>query len=849
MGGSSLRWTRRAVRALAVGSLLALLGAGCGSGSLKDGGVGGRGGSAGGGAGGASSGGSGEAGSGQSGSVGGGGSGAVDGSVSADAGLDGGAVAPVPCVPSSTIAGDLDPVWSFALGVGGVGGMKLDGHGNLIVMGSTYVSTLTVGRQTLPVSPDRTNRAFVLSIDPSGKLLWSRLFPGDWGPGAFAFDGAGNIYLLGSQYVSATPADLGNGPISAPGVLAKLDAQGNTLWSHGLDDFLGPTIDELGQPALDVDPTTGQIAIAGLIYSSTGSYQPPFVAFYDGSGNYLSSLAPTSATTSMSIAVAFDGAGNLAVAGTTQPTPSQATPNPLPIQSAYVEKLDPTHAVRWSLALGDDTTVSELVAAGPRTFVSGTFGASLSLGGTTITSQGLGDAFIATIDDGATAPTTGLLARYPGYKNAITGLITDGHGGLWASGAIDTFVDFGTGMIAPTADVALHLDGTGRTVASGAFPAGAGAYSQRPVGTDAAGNLYFFGSFSNALDLGTGTLVDPSTSYPSLFLAKYGRTPATIQARSCPPPSGAVLTGGQSPAPAIMAIAGQTLAFTTGTETLTVPLGGGAPSVLAAAQKRTIGLAVAGSTVYWANAGSNAWEGPASNGSIVSAPLAGGTPTVLADGQNGPAGIAVDDTNVYWITSGPPAGSTATGAGVWAVPLGGGGTPRLLAAAVSPVGPIAAAGGMVVFAAGSKIMKVSSAGGDAAAIATTDRQVTGIALDGSAVYWTDADSQRTDRSSDDGRVHRATQDGASSSILASGQAAPGGLSLVAGTLTWCNAGGYQTSGTEYLAGVWSIPAAGGTPTALASGLVAAGPCAADGAHVAWVASDGKGNWKLSVHAR
>jgi hypothetical protein len=232
-------------------------------------------------------------------------------------------------------------------------------------------------------------------------------------------------------------------------------------------------------------------------------------------------------------------------------------------------------------------------------------------------------------------------------------------------------------------------------------------------------------------------------------------------------------------------------------------------------------LAVAGSTVYWANAGSETWEGPASNGSIVSAPLAGGTPIVLADGQSGPMGIAVDDANVYWTTSGThapggTAGSTAS-AGVWALPLGGG-TPRSLASGAA--GQIAAAGGVVVFVAGNQIMKVSPTGGDAVAIATTDRQVTSIALDGSAVYWTDADSERTDRSYDDGRVRRATLDGASSSVLASAQAQPGGLSLAAGTLT-----------------------------TIASGLVKVGPCAADGAHVAWVVPDGRGNWKLIVQPR
>ena len=763
-------------------------------------------------------------------------------------GPDGGASV---CLPWPSIVGDLEPQWSSALGEGNAGGMKLDAQGNLIVVGSGF-GALTVGGETFTGPTNSTNHPFVLALDPNGKVLWQRIFNDNWTPTDFALDGAGDIYVAGTQgsYVPS-PADLGTGPISGPAILAKLDSQGNTIWSHGLQDFLDPAANEVLPLVLAVDPT-GQIAIAGGVYGAVA--RTSFLAWYDASGAYAGSVLPPSGTAPAS--VAFDAAGNLVVAGSFQGTLGLGQPLTSLNGSAFATKMDAAHNVLWSLALGEFTGMDAVATDGSRTFLAGTFSGSLTLGGATVVSQGLSDIYVATIDDGA-PPSTSLLARYPAGNDHLDALAPDGSGGLWAAGEIADFVDFGTGPIAPVSDVVLHLDGTGRTATSAAFPLlGGGPLSPRSVAADAQGDAYLFGTFDGAIDLGGGVVGPTDNAFDSdVFLVKLSPGSAALSVRSCPPPAGALLGTGGSILPTLMALAGPTLAFTTGTETMTVPIAGGAPTILATAQKHTVGLSVAGPTIFWANAGTPSLGGPGNDGSIVSVPLAGGTPTVLAEGQSTPVAIAADDNNVYWTTAGVQSGVTTTtpNGAVWLVPIGGG-TPSMLASGLAYVGPIAVAGGVVVFAAGAssqgmQIMKAAPGGGGAVSLASAEQTVivTAVAIDGTAVYWTEADSPSIDASNNDGLLRRVTLDGGT--ILAHQQPGPFDLALVGDTLDWCNSGGFDNGGSENSAGVWSISATGGAATAIVSALPTIGSCTADAAHVAWTAFDGNGDWKLIVQAR
>ena len=344
-----------------------------------------------------------------------------------------------------------------------------------------------------------------------------------------------------------------------------------------------------------------------------------------------------------------------------------------------------------------------------------------------------------------------------------------------------------------------------------------------------------------------------------VFLGKYSDGAAAIPNRTCPPPAGALL-GGSTSIPHLAALAGQTLVLSTGDEIMTVPVSGGPPAVLADAQKNVIGLVVQNGTILWANAGPTSGV-PANQGSIVSMPLAGGTPTVLAGQLSLLQGIAADDENVYWTIGGPrnlvQAGAAPQGA-VWKLPLTGG-APTQLAGPFDYVGPVAAANGTVIFAAGTgpnvggaggvasdggappdgvQILAVPSTGGTPTPLASTDRAVTAIVADAATAYWLDAESLGVNHTNGDGRVRRAALDGTTTDVLASGLSRPSGLTLTGTTLTWCNP-----------SGILSVPTAGGSPTSDVAGLDLVYACAADAAHLAWVQSDTPEGWKTLVTPR
>jgi hypothetical protein len=116
------------------------------------------------------------------------------------------------------------------------------------------------------------------------------------------------------------------------------------------------------------------------------------------------------------------------------------------------------------------------------------------------------------------------------------------------------------------------------------------------------------------------------------------------------------------------------------------------------------GSIVDATSVYWVNGGDAVDGGHVRNtGRILSVPIGGGVLTTLATGQNFPVGLALDGTSVYWANEG-----------------------------VDVFGDHAFAGDFLRGA----VLKMPIAGGTPVMLASGQAGPTGVAVDGTSVYWT-----------------------------------------------------------------------------------------------------------------
>jgi sugar lactone lactonase YvrE len=151
-----------------------------------------------------------------------------------------------------------------------------------------------------------------------------------------------------------------------------------------------------------------------------------------------------------------------------------------------------------------------------------------------------------------------------------------------------------------------------------------------------------------------------------------------------------------------------------------VPLTGGASTVVASAQDAVSGIAVDATSVYWT-----------ARYNVMKVSLAGGTPTSLASAAYGTA-IAVNGTSVYWFNS----GSGPVSSSVKKVALAGG-TPTPLASALS-VSSMAADANNVYWTNPNDgtVVKVASDGVTLTTLVSQQSGPSSIAVDATSVYWT-----------------------------------------------------------------------------------------------------------------
>jgi len=180
-----------------------------------------------------------------------------------------------------------------------------------------------------------------------------------------------------------------------------------------------------------------------------------------------------------------------------------------------------------------------------------------------------------------------------------------------------------------------------------------------------------------------------------------------------------------------------------------------------------------GNTLYFAT---NTYES-ATSGAIMSVPLGGGSPTMVADNQefsmnSGGPSIAVSGSNVYWTTATDIVTAPTTGGNVatFAANQYAGG---IVADATNVYWTSELSGGIVV--------QQSITGGSSITLATSQYSPYAMALDSTTVYWGTAQGGT-------GTVVKVPIGGGTQVTLAMNQAQPFGIALNSTTVFWIDYG-------------------------------------------------------------
>jgi hypothetical protein len=157
---------------------------------------------------------------------------------------------------------------------------------NAIYVAGQFKGAIDFGDQTIDSqakSSESYGPAFLTKLDPSGTPLWSKVLgaPADVFSASVAIDPAGNVILA---LVADEPVDFGNGPLQPnaedAALVAKLDPDGNALWSRNLL-APDPEVFKFWDVAVAADGE-GNIVVSG----TTGGYLPNMVvAKLDPDGN------------------------------------------------------------------------------------------------------------------------------------------------------------------------------------------------------------------------------------------------------------------------------------------------------------------------------------------------------------------------------------------------------------------------------------------------------------------------------------------------------------------------------------------------------------------------------------
>ncbi|MFO0979248.1 MAG: hypothetical protein U0996_22760 [Planctomycetaceae bacterium] len=436
--------------------------------------------------------------------------------------------------------------WSTSMQSALVSDMDGDAAGNHVFTGTLLYSAdpATFGSITLPAVTNR--EIFVAKQNAAGQFLWAvtagnATGDNDWSNN-ISLDINGDVVITGSfdgtaKFGSTTLTSLGG----TDGFVAKLNGStGQFLWARSI----GGSLNDSGNGiAVDGDRN---VVVSGVLDQATGSgnsdfwngqtvYVSKFAA--DGSSVWTQSASGTMSGSLQSLAI--DSSGMIYAAGRFQGTLELPTgtlvstaylPSPFgsPVADGLLTKLDTAGNFVWARSLsGDSSNIVTDVAIGPdqQLYISGKFEGTSVLDGTTITSTGYTDFYVA-----KASSSTGAVSwaqRMGGTDKELYGgdLAFDLLGNVKIAGTFRGTASFGSQILTTDGGVenafVATLTSSGAfietdRVVTGTFSAGINiVVPLRGLHIDAAGNTFVAGWFAGA------TIQTPQKSLTGNYGAGY----------------------------------------------------------------------------------------------------------------------------------------------------------------------------------------------------------------------------------------------------------------------------------------------------------------------------------------
>ncbi|HET6349848.1 MAG TPA: FlgD immunoglobulin-like domain containing protein [Candidatus Krumholzibacteria bacterium] len=234
--------------------------------------------------------------------------------------------------------------------------------GGVVVAGSMWGSVAFPGGMMTAVAYD----ILLLKFNPDGSPAWQHRYGGnqDQMGEAVVVDGDDNIVLTGANYLTV---DFGGGVIRANGAadvfIAKFDAAGGHLWSHGYGDR---TNQEGIALAIGPDNRVALVCSAGGEDFGDGVVASPRAVMFDADGVHLWTIESQPVYSEKTRDVAIDDAGNVSVCGNFTVAISNRTGALAPAALravGFVASYDLDGTPRWNFMMPDSaSSLAERIA-------------------------------------------------------------------------------------------------------------------------------------------------------------------------------------------------------------------------------------------------------------------------------------------------------------------------------------------------------------------------------------------------------------------------------------------------------------------------------------------------------